>query len=142
MSLITLVYVSASHHLMSDDELKAILEVSRRNNARDNITGMLLYRDGYFIQALEGEEEAVNATYAKIVRDPRHFNCIVVYRNAISQRSFASWAMGFNHISQVDPDAPEEVRDFLDHPLEPSRLTDKPTIAVHLLENFRDQNTF
>jgi hypothetical protein len=142
MSLITLVYVSASYKLMTDDDLRAILEVSRRNNARDGITGMLLYRDGYFIQALEGEEEAVNATYAKIARDPRHFNCLVVYRNTIQERSFTSWSMGFNHITDVDPDAPPEVREFLDRPFEPTKLTEKPSVAVHLLENFRDQNTF
>jgi hypothetical protein len=59
MGLVSLVYVSVARELMSDEDLKAILEVARRKNAERNITGMLLYRSGYFIQALEGEEADV-----------------------------------------------------------------------------------
>ena len=31
-----------------------------------------MYRDGFFIQALEGEEETVMSLYNKIKTDPRH----------------------------------------------------------------------
>jgi len=142
MALFSLVYVSVSDKLMTDSELKAILDVARTNNARDQITGMLLYRSGYFIQVLEGEEEAVMRTYNKILLDSRHFNCLIVYKNQIAELSFDRWSMGFNHLEQIDPSASPEVKEFMAHPFEPSHLTAKPTIAVHLLESFRDQNTF
>ncbi|HSM42684.1 MAG TPA: BLUF domain-containing protein, partial [Afifellaceae bacterium] len=58
-----LVYVSAAHHLMGDDELTEILETSRARNAAAGITGMLLYKDGSFMQLLEGAKTNVLGTY-------------------------------------------------------------------------------
>jgi hypothetical protein len=40
---------------MSDKHLEAMLKKARNKNEKSAITGMLLYRDGFFIQALEGE---------------------------------------------------------------------------------------
>ncbi|NJO83577.1 MAG: BLUF domain-containing protein, partial [Blastochloris sp.] len=44
---------------MTDDQLREILVKARDKNRRLNVTGMLLYRDRFFIQALEGEQEVV-----------------------------------------------------------------------------------
>jgi hypothetical protein len=67
---------------------------------------------------------------------------MIVYKNAITARSFTRWAMGFNHLETVDPQAPAEVVEFMEHPFEPSHLTARPNVATHLLENFRDETTF
>ena len=67
-----LVYVSMAQEKMSKEDLLDILAQSREANAKAGITGMLLYKDGNFMQALEGEETAVRALYARICRDPRH----------------------------------------------------------------------
>lgn len=40
------VYVSSSVNLMSREELVKLLTISRENNARLGITGLLLYKDG------------------------------------------------------------------------------------------------
>jgi hypothetical protein len=55
MSLYCLVYVSIANQEMSDKHLEAMLKKARNKNEKSAITGMLLYRDGFFIQALEGE---------------------------------------------------------------------------------------
>ena len=55
--MICLIYASSATKAMSQDELKALLAKARTNNQRDNITGMLLYNDGNFLQVLEGEAE-------------------------------------------------------------------------------------
>lgn len=44
----------------------------RTNNERAGITGMLLYKDGNFMQLLEGEKEAVLRLHKNIIVDPRH----------------------------------------------------------------------
>ncbi|MEE2915447.1 MAG: BLUF domain-containing protein, partial [Pseudomonadota bacterium] len=64
-----LVYISSAIGRVDGD---AVLAVSRRNNARDGITG-LLYADGRrFLQVLEGERAAVERAYQRIAADPRH----------------------------------------------------------------------
>ncbi|MEL6406516.1 MAG: BLUF domain-containing protein, partial [Chloroflexota bacterium] len=59
MALNVIVYVSYASHTMSESELVEILDTARENNQRLNVTGMLLYRDGFFIQALEGEQAVI-----------------------------------------------------------------------------------
>jgi len=117
MSLITLVYVSSAKRKMSDEDLKSILEVSRDNNRKQDISGMLLYRNGFFIQALEGEEDAVQALYNKIKEDPRHGNVLSVYKAKIHERSFADWSMGFNKVEDESLKKLDGFTDFINQPL-------------------------
>ena len=42
---------------------------------------MLLYRDGFFIQALEGELDAIENLYAIIAKYERYKDVILVYKN-------------------------------------------------------------
>ena len=67
MSLITLIYGSAAVDPFTEPELIALLEKSRANNQSLGVTGMLVYRDGNFLQVLEGEAEQVDTD--RIVAD-------------------------------------------------------------------------
>jgi hypothetical protein len=98
-SLITLVYCSIATHPMKEDDLNAILSTARSRNAEANITGMLLYHDGNFMQALEGPEAAVIALYACIQKDPRHKNVTTLMKRPCVQRQFTEWEMGFRRLS-------------------------------------------
>lgn len=89
----TVVYVSHADGEVSDAELERILDISRRNNSRDGITGALLHRDGSFMQCLEGEESAVRAAYERIARDARHAGVLVLMDEPIAERAFPSWSM-------------------------------------------------
>jgi len=51
---VPLVYVSSATELFSDTQLENLLLRSRQNNSTLGITGMLLYKDGNFMQCLEG----------------------------------------------------------------------------------------
>lgn len=97
--LIHLIYASAATHAPSTAGLEAILAKSRDNNARDGVTGMLLYADGSFFQVLEGSEEAVDAAFARIDRDERHRGTTCIIRERIARRSFREWTMGFAGVS-------------------------------------------
>ena len=94
-----LIYMSTAIKLFADDELKGILAKSVANNTRNNITGMLLYSQGYFVQVLEGEKKAVEKTFAKILDDPRHKGIIELTQGDIEARNFPDWTMGFRAIS-------------------------------------------
>jgi Sensors of blue-light using FAD len=142
MALINLVYVSLSARDMTDAELQEILAVARAHNTTKDITGMLLYRDGYFIQALEGEETEVDTLYTKIQKDPRHHHILTVFRNPIEKRVFNSWAMGFNHIADIDPDKMPGFTDFMEKQNDHKFFTEHPGRAVQLLEHFRDHTYF
>jgi hypothetical protein len=141
MGLITIVYVSVSSHTMSDDELKTLLAECRANNGPHNITGMLLYRDGFFIQALEGEESEVEPLYEAIRKDPRHTNVLTVYKNAIETRSFTNWAMGFNKFTAADGTGIEGFTDFLNAP-DVDFFVQHPGRAAILLNSFRERTYF
>ncbi len=54
-----LVYVSSATRPFSGEDLRALLETCRKDNAELGVTGMLLYKDGNFMQVLEGDEDAV-----------------------------------------------------------------------------------
>jgi hypothetical protein len=90
-----IIYLSTATDLMSDDGLMSILRQSRENNLRDQVTGLLLYSGGNFIQLLEGEAEAVGKVYARIEHDPRHHGCLEMVDAPASERLFAQWAMCF-----------------------------------------------
>lgn len=76
-------------------EIGRILSVSKRNNARRGIGGVLYYGDGYFFQVLEGDKEPVQTLFSKICNDPRHKNAMVLDTSEIKRRLFADWSMQF-----------------------------------------------
>ena len=64
-SLTRLVYASRINPAVMSDlaaAVQEVLRVSRVNNRQAGVTGMLLTHAGFFVQALEGEDERVQAT--------------------------------------------------------------------------------
>ena len=93
--LYRIIYLSSAIHLPSDADIDTILAVSRRNNRRDDITGLLICHDGSFFQVLEGPRQAVETCYDRICRDPRHNSQINLWHGDVAARVFAEWQMGF-----------------------------------------------
>ncbi len=98
----TLVYISSTQQSMSQQEIQNILTASRRNNERNDITGVLLYAECGFIQVLEGRKHHIDQTYRKILCDPRHNNILVLYREAVNERSFPQWVMACQEIKNSE----------------------------------------
>ena len=84
---------------MSDEELAALLTQAREDNARQNITGALVYGDGQFMQIIEGEEATLAMLYARLLQDNRHGQVFKFADKPILQRSFADWSMAFRPLS-------------------------------------------
>ena len=66
---------------------------ARANNKKQHITGALLLREGWFVQTLEGDEQAVQQLFDRIERDPRHTDIEVIDTGTVPSRVFARWAM-------------------------------------------------
>lgn len=111
--LFQLIYLSSSLGQYSREDLVEILSVSRRNNTRANISGLLLYHDGNIIQFLEGEEASVKSVYDRIARDPRHKGILPLVRRKIDRRDFGSWSMGFKDIDESDKEQLEGFNDLM-----------------------------
>lgn len=91
-----LVYISTSRSTVIDGPLlDAILTTSRRNNEARGLTGLLLAGGRRFLQALEGPEDAVLATYARIKADPRHFALVELASKPIDAPEFGDWSMAY-----------------------------------------------
>lgn len=131
-----LIYVSAARHLMSDDELSAVLDTSRRHNASDGITGMLLYKDGSFMQLLEGEKTIVEATYNRISRDSRHHGLITLRQSDTEERSFADWSMAFRSVNASDLESVPGFTDLGDETFTSPAFTDHANRALTALRTF------
>jgi hypothetical protein len=94
MPMIQMIY--ASHPFGFDHAMLAgILLDARRCNERDGITGALICREDLYLQLLEGPEQAVEATYVRILRDDRHANIARLVRRSIreEERLFPRWSM-------------------------------------------------
>jgi Sensors of blue-light using FAD len=124
MGLYQLVYQSKAAYPFDDQALAELLAKVRPFNTEYNITGILLYGYGSFLQMLEGDDDVVRSLYyLKIARDPRHTNLKVLKEGYSSTRLFQQWAMAFRplepnlftHISGfVNPDQESEYgRDLL-----------------------------
>lgn len=133
--LVQVIYVSSTAGELHADELQSLLLHSRRNNARDGITGMLLYAEGSILQVLEGPADAVDRTYEKIERDDRHRGLIRLVRREISEREFGDWSMALARPNRYDLGAEPDVQDLLDRTRGFATL--KEGAAKRLLERFR-----
>lgn len=121
-----ILYVSTSTAANGKAEVGAIVEQSRHNNAIDGITGLLWTDGARFLQVLEGPEDSVESTFARIGRDRRHREVTVMLDRTIDAREFGGWSMaqrfkgdsaeGFDaRVRRLLLGASEEVREpFLD----------------------------
>lgn len=90
-----LVYISTATQKFSISDLETLLSVCLKNNLEFDITGVLLYSHGHFIQLLEGERRYVEKLLEVISQDPRHDNLKVLLTRKYNQRLMQDWQMGF-----------------------------------------------
>lgn len=77
------------------DEITAILDASRNNNAACGISGALMFNSGIFAQVLEGPRSAIESAFERIQRDARHNEVNILVFEAVNHRVFPFWSMAF-----------------------------------------------
>lgn len=111
MALYHLIYRSQETFPFNDEALTKLLMECRMKNIQKNISGILLYGYGFFIQMLEGDEQDVLSLYhEKILNDPRHNNLKILNEGPSYKRLYAEWAMAFR---PYDPETVLDVQGYV-----------------------------
>ena len=97
-------YVSRATTAFDTASIQSILHVSRRNNARLDVTGCLLFSGHCFAQVLEGAQPALSALTRSIAADPRHVGVRILAESKREEREYADWAMGYLHDLNLEDD--------------------------------------
>ena len=93
MILTSVTYTSLAQPDLKSSDLEAIHSSARESNARDEITGLLVYNGTHFLQVVEGAEEPVAKLIERLREDPRHKGFEVRDKRRIDGRSFPDWPM-------------------------------------------------
>ncbi len=136
--MLSLLYVSSSIKQLNDEELLEILQVSRDNNSSKDISGLLLYKGGNFMQVLEGPDEAVMSLYEKIASDPRHKAVSIISKEQIQKRQFPAWEMAFTNLDNPSIQNEPGFSQFLHDEFTADLYRREPKRAYIMLLAFRD----
>jgi Sensors of blue-light using FAD len=101
-SLYSLVYLSDAAVSVTSEVIDAILAAAREFNERNDITGLLLFRRGTFMQCLEGNRDVVLELYGRIRKDSRHSNVTTLGEMGIVRRIFPDWSMAFEQAGSTE----------------------------------------
>jgi Sensors of blue-light using FAD len=135
--LYQIVYTSTASVGFGKAELTELLKGSVRRNKQAGITGLLLYKDGMFMQALEGEDEAVLMLFEKICRDSRHHHIIPLLREPIKRRNFPNFSMAFRDLNVLETRKLPGYSQFLNTPLNGELLANDIPKCKRLLLHFK-----
>lgn len=98
------IYKSRCNGIADWDLVESVLESSTKNNPANAITGVLLATETHFLQLLEGEFEALNATLERISRDTRHCDVQLISFSEIEERRFGNWGMHGIGLFDLNPE--------------------------------------
>lgn len=133
-------YVSNENTDITSNDLKNILDEARNSNEKNDITGLLLYRDKSFLQVLEGEKEKVLETFVKIERDYRHKDVEVLFSEPFDEREFTDWSMAFTNLNDIAVNEVPGFSDFLINDTQPREFLKDLTRSKRTLLLFRSMN--
>ncbi len=91
----TICYISSSTQNDSLENIKEMYSKAKANNSKNNISGILIYHNGNYLQVLEGTHKDVDQTYIRISKDSRHKNIIKVINSDTEYRIFEDYNFGF-----------------------------------------------
>lgn len=107
MHFIQILYRSIARQPHEQREILDILRKSQSNNQRKQISGLLIFRDGQYLQFLEGPDVAVNALFEVISQDPRHHDIEIIDQLNVESMVMPTWAMGY-FSPELDPTATQD----------------------------------
>jgi len=90
-----LVYISTASNPADFEMLSSVISQVAIKNKEQGISGFLYYKNGTYLQLLEGDFKMVNTLFHKIIEDERHKNVTVIIENKIEQRIFNDYESGF-----------------------------------------------
>ncbi|RYG08749.1 MAG: BLUF domain-containing protein [Chitinophagaceae bacterium] len=135
--MICMVYISSAKLGLSEREIINIVDNAKINNQKIEVTGILLFNSGNFMQLVEGDAPTVEALYERIRYDNRHTDVKLLLKEPITHRNFSDWTMGFRDIERLKKINPEILNTFLEDDLNFSIYQHNPYRALQFLETFK-----
>ncbi len=133
----TLAYISHETWPMTRDKLFILLQLCREKNLAHNITGLLLYVDGKFVQVIEGNKSDIDQLYANIKQDSRNKQVTQLIYKKIETRNFEKWEMGFVSALEVEIRNIAGLSRFLDPNYDIDSIAKQNDEVFDLLIDFR-----
>lgn len=133
-----LIYGSQTVENFSEADLFDILKISRRNNEKQAITGVMVYHKGYVLQMLEGEFSVIRKLFdEKISKDKRHYNLVTLCQEYKTQRDYPDWNMGF-YGNGFNDDGADSFSGYINLSRHPSAhlFQEKFNVIRQILNNF------
>ncbi len=93
MPLAQLVYVSRRTKNLKPEDFPALVSKSSKNNARMDVTGVLICLGQNILQVLEGDPEQITPLYEHIAKDQRHSHVQMLICKNVAKRMFPEWGM-------------------------------------------------
>lgn len=84
-------------------DLSIIVKVSRIKNRKRHIVGFISYREGYYFQVIEGDNNDIELLYQTIKKDNRHKNIQVILDTSTHDSIFSNWDMRLVASINKDP---------------------------------------
>ena len=135
MKLRRIVYTSQATEHLNKRSLLDLMHTSRAYNTIDEISGVLMHKNGYFLQIIEGQSDVVDNLFARLLSDTRHNKVNMILDSSVDSRLFPNWSMGC-----ADFDDPELSMipginiDFSEPQLIEDLINRLPEVAIYLQE--------
>lgn len=100
--LVRIIYASEASQKIDVPMIRAILEKAQENNERNDLTGMLVFNSRYFLQAIEGCPQRINALYRTLMVDPRHRNLFILGYEHVTERMYGEWRMNYATLNEAN----------------------------------------
>ncbi len=101
-----LTYQSIATASPRPNDIEMLAQKARARNRSLDVTGMLLFENGSFLQTLEGPAQAVATLWSSIKRDVRHDHIEVLSEHMAAARLFSNWDLlvegRFSDLSRPD----------------------------------------
>jgi hypothetical protein len=111
--LYALAYVSTASRPVSSVEIDGLLARAQMRNAKEKLTGMLLFDGGHFMQYVEGPAEGMGRVYRTIQASGMHHGIIELMREPITEREFPQWSMAFRSVNDFGMSHPTQQSELL-----------------------------
>ena len=92
----TLCYISKQKDSLSSSNLEDLFQFVVETNTTLNISGVLLHNNNFFLQVLEGDKDSIQDLFAKIRRDQRHHELLLILNQKVENRIFNNYEATFS----------------------------------------------
>lgn len=92
----TLCYISKQKEILSSSNLEDLFQFVVKTNTTLNISDVLLHNNNFFLQVLEGDKDSIQDLFAKIRRDQRHHELLLILNQKVENRIFNNYEATFS----------------------------------------------